>query len=104
MILKKYAKKVIYINKSWYLFILESVIRFDLAILITAYEKLTYLKASTNIRQLGHKQLKHTSYTHINHFIKLVDGIKLDCIYLLENNNILEDDQYDEALFGFWIK
>lgn len=72
--------------------------------LASPYWRPTYLKASTNIRQLWQKWFRHASYTCIEHFIKLVNSIQLACTHLFENNNILEDNPSDEILFSILLE
>lgn len=80
------------------LFILKSVIGFELVMLAKICGKLTYFETLTDIRQLWHKRLEYASHTHIKHFAKMVDRISLDDIYLFENNSILEKNQNDGIL------
>lgn len=83
------------------MFILKSVIGFELVILANICGKLTYLETLTDIRQLWYRRLEYASHTHIKHFAKIVDGISLDGIYLFEDNSILEKNQNDGILSNF---
>lgn len=52
IILKRGDRKIISIKQSYYIFILEFVIEFDLTILTSFYKKSTYFKILTKIRQV----------------------------------------------------
>lgn len=52
MILKRSGKEVAQAKQSRYLFILKSIIRSELVMLVSARGRPTYLKISTDIRQL----------------------------------------------------
>lgn len=75
MILKRGDREVACAKRSQHLFILESVIGPDLAILASTCGRPTYLEAPTDIRQFWHRRLGHASHTRIKHLTKLVDGI-----------------------------
>ena len=98
MILKSGDKEVTQAKRSRHLFILKSIIGSELVMLTSARGRPTYLKASTDIRQLWHRRLGHASYTRIKHFTTMVDGIQLDSAHPLEDDNISEDNQSDGIL------
>lgn len=68
-------KEVAQVKQSWYLFILKFIIKSELIILANACRRITYLEISTDIKQLWHKRLGHTSHICIKYFTKIVDGI-----------------------------
>lgn len=72
--------------------------------LASAYRRLTYFKAPIDIKQLWHRRLRHASHTRIKHLIKLVDGIQLNYLYLLEDDNLSKDNQSDKTLCSFSIE
>lgn len=52
IIIKRGDKEFAYAKESWDLFIFKSIIKYDLIILTSIYEKPTYFKPLINIRQL----------------------------------------------------
>ena len=99
MILKRGDKEDAQAKQSWHLFILDSIIRSVLVMLASVYGRPTYLKASTDIRQLWYRRFQYTSYIHIKHLTKMVDRVQLDSAHPHKNDNILDNNQSDGILF-----
>ena len=104
MILKRGDKEVAWAKWGRQLFILKSIIGSKLLMLASAHKRPTYLKASTDIRQLWHRRLRNASHTRIKYLTNMVDRIQLDCAHLLKDDNISELNQSDEILSHSLLK
>lgn len=60
--------------------------------LVNICKKPTYLKASTDIRQLWYRKLRYASYIYIKYFIKMVDKIQFNYIYSFKDNDISKNN------------